>query len=145
MKEKINILIQIFTRVVTAIFLIASIYITIFNGTEQVLSVKDIWAIMIIAAASALFYIPLLSEKSFSKPVMFTLQILYFLAVNITTLITAAIRGWFSLQNPATLASFELVVISVYALVMFISYKIDSASAKEMNKRLKERQETSRD
>jgi hypothetical protein len=145
MKEKLNILIQIFTRVVTAIFLIASIYITIFNGTEQVLSVKDIWAIMIIAAASALFYIPLLSEKSFSKPVMFTLQILYFLAVNITTLITAAIRGWFSLQNPVTLASFELVVISVYALVMFISYKIDSASAKKMNKRLKERQETFRD
>ncbi|MCR4736007.1 MAG: DUF3021 family protein, partial [Treponema sp.] len=134
MKEKINIMIMIFTRVVTAIFLIASIYIALFFGYERALAIKDIWAIMLIGLFSAICYLPFLFEINYSKTAMIILQIVYFVTINVVTLFAGYLCHWFTLKNPINLLSFEAVVICVYALVMILSYKIDSTSAKKMNK-----------
>ena len=139
MKEIINIMIKIFTRVVTAIFLIASIYITFFFGTERVVASTDIWAIMLIGFVSAVCYLPFLLEINYSKIALVILQIVYFLIINAVTLVTGASRGWFTFKNPVNTISFEAVIICVYVIVMIVSYIIDSDSAKKMNQKLEER------
>lgn len=137
--EKIQILIKIFTRVVTAILLISSVYIYFFWGNEKIWSLVDILCLLLIALASALCILPFLSKKEHSKNMTLLFNILYFLQVNIISLLIGFLRQWFSLENIVTLFYFELVIILVYALVMFINYKIDNYEAKKMNEKLKER------
>lgn len=137
--EKIQILIKIFTRVVTAILLISSVYIYFFWGNEKIWSLVDILCLLLIALASALCILPFLSKKEHSKNMTLLFNILYFLQVNIISLLIGFLRQWFSLENIISLFYFELVIILVYALVMFISYKIDNYEAKKMNEKLKER------
>lgn len=137
--EKIQILIKIFTRVVTAILLISSVYIYFFWGNEKIWSLVDILCLLLIALASALCILPFLSKKEHSKNMTLLFNILYFLQVNIISLLIGFLRQWFSLENIVSLFYFELVIILVYALVMFINYKIDNYEAKKMNEKLKER------
>lgn len=140
MKEKINILINIFTRVVTTIFLIVTIYEAIFIGMDVTFKIMDIWGIMFIGLLCAICYLPLLSEKNYSKTIMIIFQVIYFVIINAATLVTGFLLHWFNFKSPVAVLSFELIIIFVYIIVMVISYKIDSDSAKEMNKKLKERQ-----
>ena len=140
MKEKLNIMINIFTRVVTTIFLLASIYEAIFVGFEVTFSIIDVWGIMIIGLLCAVCYLPLLNEQNYSKKTMIILQIAYAVIINAATLVTGFLLGWFNFKNSFAVFSFEVIIIFVYITVMLISYKIDSDSAKEMNEKLKERQ-----
>ena len=140
MKEKINILINIFTRVVTTIFLIVTIYEALFIGRDVTFKLMDIWGIMLIGLLCAICYLPLLSEKNYSKAAMIILQAVYFVVINATTLATGFLLHWFNFKNPLAVLSFELIIIFVYITVMIVFYKIDYNSAKEMNKKLKERQ-----
>lgn len=140
MKEKINILINIFTRVVTTIFLIVTIYEALFIGMDVTFKLMDIWGIMLIGLLCAICYLPLLSEKNYSKVTMIILQAGYFVVINATTLATGFLLHWFNFKNPLAVLSFELIIIFVYITVMMVFYKIDYNSAKEMNKKLKERQ-----
>ena len=140
MKDKINILINIFTRVVTTIFLITTIYEAIFVDLNLTLRIIDIWGIMLIGLICAICYLPLLIEKNYSKAVMVILQAVYFVAINAATLVTGFLLHWFNFKNPLAVLSFELIIIFVYITVMVVFYKIDYNSAKEMNKKLKERQ-----
>ena len=140
MKEKINILINIFTRVVTTIFLIVTIYEALFIGMDVTFRIIDVWGIMLIGLLCAICYLPLLSEKNYSKATMIILQAGYFVVINATTLATGFLLHWFNFKNPLAMLSFELIIIFVYITVMIVFYKIDYNSAKEMNKKLKERQ-----
>ena len=140
MKEKMNILINIFTRVVTTIFLIVTIYEALFIDMSVTFRIIDIWGIMLIGLICGICYIPLLSEKNYSKAAMIILQALYFIVINATTLITGFLLHWFNFKSPLAVFSFELIIIFVYITVMIVFYKIDYNSAKEMNKKLKERQ-----
>ena len=140
MKEKINILINIFTRVFTTIFLIVTIYEALFVDINLTFRIIDVWGIMLIGLLCAICYLPLLTEKNYSKTTMIILQIAYFVVINATTLVTGILLHWFNFKKTMTVLIFELIIIFVYITVMFIFYKIDYNSAKEMNKRLKERQ-----
>ena len=139
MKDKINLLLQIFTRVVTAIFFFASVYEAIFVGMDVTFKIVDVWGIMLIAVLCAVCYLPMLSEKEYSKVTMIILQVVYFVFINAATLATGFFLHWFNFKNPVAVFSFEIVIILVYVTVMVVSYKIDSDSAKEMNKKLEER------
>ena len=139
MKEKIDWMIQIFTRVVTTIFLIASVYEAIFVGMDVAFRIIDLWGIMLIGVLCAVGYLPMLSEKEYSKITMIILQVAYFVIINAATLTTGFMLKWFNFKNPVAVFSFEIVIILVYVTVMMISYKIDSDSAKKMNEKLEER------
>ena len=139
MKEKIDWMIQIFTRVVTTIFLIASVYEAIFVGMDVAFRIIDLWGIMLIGVLCAVGYLPMLSEKEYSKITMIILQVAYFVIINSATLTTGFMLKWFNFKNPVAVFSFEIVIILVYVTVMMISYKIDSDSAKKMNEKLEER------
>ena len=140
MKEKINILINIFTRVFTTIFLIVTIYEALFVDISLTFRIIDVWGFLLIGLLCAICYLPLLSEKNYTKTIMIILQVVYFVVINAATLVTGFLLHWFNLKSPMAVFSFELIIIFVYIIVMVISYKIDSDSAKEMNKKLKERQ-----
>ena len=136
MKEKIGELIKVFTRVVTTIFIIASVYLYIFWGTQKVFSVIDIFGILIIGFVSAICIIPYMSDKEYSKKGLLLLNILYFFEINIVSLVVGFVRQWFSFEHISTVICFELVIIVVYVIVSLINYKIDLNEANEMNKKL---------
>ena len=139
MKEKITAILEIFTRVVTAIFFFATLYEALFVSMEVTFKIIDIWGIMLIGILCGICYLPMLSEKNYSKRTMIILQIAYFIIINAATLVTGFLLRWFNFKNPIAVLSFEVVIILVYLTVMLISYKIDAVSAKKMNKKLEER------
>ncbi len=142
MKEKINAMISVFSRVVCGIFIFASIYTAFFSGFNRaVFSVKDVCAIFVIGLVSAIGILPLLADKPLSKTALIIYQIIYFLIINATALGAGAILGWFNLKNKILVISFEIVVIAVYACVMLISYRLDTNEADKMNQKLRERKE----
>lgn len=139
MKEKLIMLFGIFTRVVTAIFFFASLYEGIFVGLDVAFNILDMWGIMLIGVLCAICYLPMLSEKDYSKRTMIILQVAYFIIINAATLATGYFLHWFNFKNPVAVFSFEVVIILVYTTVMIVSYKIDAVSAKMMNEKLEER------
>lgn len=139
MKEQINTLISIFTRVVSAIFVFTSIYLACFVGFSATFKLKDILFILLIGLISAVCYLPMLGDRTFSKAQMLALQIGYFLVINTVVLVTGYFLTWFCFEDKASFIAFEGVIIAVYAIVMFVSYKVDSGSAEKMNKRLRDR------
>ncbi len=139
MKEQINTLISIFTRVVSAIFVFTSIYLACFVGFSATFKLKDILFILLIGLISAVCYLPMLGDRIFSKAQMLALQIGYFLVINTVVLVTGYFLTWFCFEDKASFIAFEGVIIAVYLIVMFVSYKVDSGSAEKMNKRLRDR------
>lgn len=139
MKEQINTLISIFTRVVSAIFVFTSIYLACFVGFSATFKLKDILFILLIGLISAVCYLPMLGDRTFSKAQMLALQIGYFLVINTVVLVTGYFLTWFCFEDKASFIAFEGVIIAVYLIVMFVSYKVDSGSAEKMNKRLRDR------
>ena len=141
--EKINILLTVFTRVVTTILIISSVYNYVFFGTERILSVLDIFGILLIGLVSALCQIPFLREIEYSKKMAFLINTLSFIVINGFCLFVGFFRDWFSFENMATILAFELVVILVYVIVMVVCYKIDSSNAEKMNQQLQKRKSKS--
>lgn len=94
---------------------------------------------MLIGLISAVCYLPMLGDRTFSKAQMLALQIGYFLVINIVVLVTGYFLTWFCFEDKASFIAFEGVIIAVYLIVMFVSYKVDSGSAEKMNKRLRDR------
>ena len=64
------------------------------------------------------------------------MNILYFLELNIASLVIGFILKWFCLEVISSVVLFELVIIAVYVIVSVINYKIDLNEANEMNKKL---------
>lgn len=137
MKDKIKTLIYIFSLIVTAIFIIDSIFLLIFKGKESALSVVDVLFILLDAFICALCYLPFLSDKGFSKTKMVLMQTGYFLVINAVVLVTGLFLNWFSFKNPVSFFEFEGVIIFSYVLAIFTAYKIDSGTADKMNQKLK--------
>ncbi len=141
MKEKIKFLITLFTRVLTAIIIFDSIMLLISSGTKAYLSVSDLICLILISLLCAIFYIPFLADKDFSKRQWIIMNICYFLAVNITTLVFGYLMHWFSFSKISSFIALEVVIICAYSLVMFFFYKLDMNTADKMNEKLKEREE----
>ncbi|MBO7420566.1 MAG: DUF3021 family protein [Spirochaetaceae bacterium] len=139
MKEEINILISIFTRVVSAIFVFTSIYLACFVGLSAKFGLLDIIFILVIGIITAVCYIPMLGDKTFSKAKMLAMQIGYFLVINTVVLVTGYFLTWFCFEDKVSFIAFEGVIIAVYLIVMLIFYKLDSGAAERMNKKLHDR------
>ena len=139
MKEEINILISIFTRVVSAIFVFTSIYLACFVGLSAKFGLLDIIFILLIGLISAVCYIPMLGDKTFSKAKMLAMQIGYFLVINTVVLVTGYFLTWFCFEDKISFIAFEGVIVAVYLIVMLIFYKLDSGAADRMNKKLHDR------
>lgn len=136
MKEKISRLINLFCSITAAIFIFSSIYICIFWGINIQLPLAYIFGVLLIGLVSTLAYIPLLSDKEFSKLAMIVMNTLHFLFVNAVVLATGYFLEWFSAR---TLPAMELTIIVVYAAVNVISYFINDREAKKLTELLNKR------
>ena len=108
----------------------------VFWGTERIFSALDILGILLIGIVSAICIIPFMSEKEYSKKGLLALNILYFLELNIASLVIGFILKWFCFEVISSVVLFELVIIAVYVIVSVINYKIDLNEANVMNKKL---------
>ena len=138
MKEKIKFLISIFTRILSGIIIIDSIILCIRTGKNTQLSLVDFFGIILIAFLCSVLYLPFLTDKVFSKRKMIIMNVLYFVGINIISLLTGFWLKWFYFTKLSSILPFELVITGTYVLVMFIFYKIDTDTADKMNQKLKE-------
>ena len=138
MKEKLNTLITISTRLSTVIFLIDSIALLAFKGKDACLSAVDVLVILGIALICGLLYVLILSDKNVSKKKMFLLQLLYIAIVNVIVLAIGHFLKWFSFCHIKTFLVFESVIIGVCVITLIYSYKCDSITAKKMTEKLKD-------
>ncbi len=144
MKEKISILIDIFTRVVAGILFFSVIYSLIVFGSNARLLLSDIFGILLIGFISAVAYIPFLRKKEISKKAMLFLNVIYFLVINISVFIIGFVQHWFLVENKKTIIGLELTFVSVYIIVMVVSFIIDVDNVSRMNELLKKRQENNK-
>ena len=136
MKNKISHLLNMFCLISVTVFVFSSIYICIFCGSGTLLPLSYIVGVLFIGLVSSLAYIPLLSDKEYSKRAMVVLNTLHFLFVNAVVIATGYYLEWFS---PKTLPAMELTIIVVYAAVNVISYFINDREAKKLTELLNKR------
>lgn len=135
-KEKIQVMINIHTRVVTGVFLFLCFYILWLPGDVSII-LQDIVGIQIIGLISAVAYLPLLSDKEVSKKRMIVYNFLYFAVINFSVMVMGYKLHWANFSQKGTVIAIEAMVIATYALVKFISYRVDYSEASKMNKKLK--------
>ena len=138
MKEKIKFLVTLFPRIVTCVLIFDVILLFIVNGKDSSLSIVDIIGIMFVALMCSVLYLPLLTDKTFSKRMMIFLNVAYFVIVNAITLLVGLFLNWFKFTNIVSFCALEGVIVATYVLVMILFYKVDVSTADKMNEKLKE-------
>ena len=138
MKEKIKFLVTLFTRIVTCVLIFDVILLFIVKGKDSSLSIVDIIGIMFVALMCSVLYLPLLTDKTFSKRMMIFLNVAYFVIVNAITLLVGLFLNWFKFTNIVSFCALEGVIVATYVLVMILFYKVDVSTADKMNEKLKE-------
>lgn len=136
-KNILNQFFEMFTKLTTVIFIFSSVYISIFVGFNDSLSVKYIWGVLFVALVISVARIPFFSEKERSKRQFLILNIIYFLITNAVVLATGFILHWFTLENPATIIGMEITYVLVFATVWFLIYISIKHSAQKLNDQLK--------
>ncbi len=139
MRGKISILISIFSKVVSAIFLFTSIHHVILYGLTTVFRMQDILFILLIGFLSALLYLPFLFENNFSKVMMIILQAAYFIVINAIVLFIGFKQNWIRFESKSSVIGLEIIIIVVYVITMLVSYKLDYNTAEKMNDMLEKR------
>ena len=93
---------------------------------------------MFVALMCSVLYLPLLTDKTFSKRMMIFLNVAYFVIVNAITLLAGLFLNWFKFTNIVSFCALEGVIVATYVLVMILFYKVDVSTADKMNEKLKE-------
>ena len=137
--EMISIMINICTRVVTLVFIIATLFILIFSEDKDIRwSITDIWGVLLIGIVSGagfgIFYI----KKNMSNRQLLLLKAIYFLMINAVLFFVALKLGWMKKDWPS-ISLMEVMFILVYFLVDALVYLLDFNEAKKINEKLKNR------
>ena len=138
-KEMISIMINICTRVVTLVFMIATLSILIFSDDKDIRwSITDIWGVLLIGIVSGagfgIFYI----KKNMTNKLLLLLKAIYFLMINAVLFFVALKLGWMQTNWPS-IALMEVMFIIVYFFVNVLVYLLDFNEAKKINEKLKNR------
>ena len=91
----ISVMINICTRVVTLVFMIATVFILIFSDDKDIRwSITDIWGVLLIGIVSGagfgIFYI----KKNMTNKLLLLLKAIYFLMINAVLFFVALKLGW---------------------------------------------------
>lgn len=137
--EIISVMINIFTRVVTLIFLVVTLKACITEDIHRVyFSLRDVLGILLMGLISGLavgiFYI----KKNMKARTMMLLHIIYFLILNALLFCLGIFFGWFE-TSPKSLITMEIMFILVYLVVLFLVYIFDLNETKKINQKLKDR------
>lgn len=130
--EIISVMLNICTRVITLIFIVATLFE---SGSWKIESIRGVIFIGIISGlAFGLFYI----KKNMTRVQTFLFYILYFLILNVTLFIVSIKLDWIQKELNSCLRMeimFVLVFFGVYALMYFVDFN----EAKKINKKLQDR------
>ncbi len=132
----------LFTRIATAVFTFSSVYIAICFGVKCTLDLSYIWGVLTVSVICSLARIPFMGEKEISKSKMLAANIIYFLFVNTTVLITGYYLKWFYFNELKMIIGMEITVILIYAAIIIIYYNADLQVSDKMNAKLKTRQKS---
>lgn len=141
MRNKLNILFTVFTRVCTLSFIFSSLYILIFFGRYSLLNLEYVWGILLIAFVSTIGYIPFLSEKEPSRFFLVFSRALYFILLDTVILFVGYRLRWYYPDEKRTVIGIELAVIAAFVCFCVASYILDSNKANKMNEVLKKRKQ----
>lgn len=140
---KIKSFFSLFSRITTGILIFASVYLYIFWGAGEVLSVIVIWELIfnafICSIGSMLIY-SRDNDKEPSKNMLLAKQIICFVYNNAATLVCGFVFGWFRQGDWKMIVGLEICVIVVYTVVDILTYVASSNDAAKMNDRLRNRE-----
>lgn len=135
----ISVMINICTRVITLIFIMITVFRKAFDPTGTIiLSLKDIWGVILIGVISGLGFGIFYIKKNISNKLLFLFKILYFLILNITLCVIGLNIGWFK-KEFSSIAIMEIMFVLVFIVVSVLVYLLDFNDAKKINKKLQER------
>ena len=137
--EVISVMINIFTRVVTFIFLVVIVRAWFTGSINDIhFSVMDVSGILLMGFISGfavgIFYI----KKNMTAKLTIILHILYFLILNAVLLWIGLTWGWFA-KNIKSLMSMEIMFLLIYFAVTILVYIFDFNETKKINQKLKDR------
>ncbi len=137
--NKLRTIAKLFTMIASGILLVATVYITIFWGSDTDISIKVLW--QIIAAAALCSLVGLIfpdGRKEPSKKAMLLLTILCFVYENAVVLTCAFVFEWIKNRDPLMTLAMELCIIAVFAAVYAAGYFSDRREAEKMNRMLEQ-------
>ena len=135
----ISVMINICTRVVTIIFIMITIFRKAFDPAGTIiLTLKDIWGVILIGVVSGLGFGIFYIKKDKSNRLLFLCKLLYFLIINATLWIVGLNIGWFK-KEISSIVIMEVMFVLVFFFVSVLVYLLDFNEAKKINKKLKDR------
>ena len=137
--EVISIMINIFTRVVTFIFLVVTVKAFFTGDINNIhFSGKDVSGIILMGFISgfsvAIFYI----KRNITARTIVILHILYFLILNTVLFCIGISFGWME-KSPKSLIGMEIMFVVIYFSVLILVYIFDCNETKKINQKLQDR------
>ena len=140
--EMFSVMVNICTRVVTLIFIVAPLVMIIMGKAEDIKwALRDIWGVLLIGIVSGLFFGLFYIKKNMSGKQIVLLEILYFLILNVVLLFVGLKLGWF-VKEISSLATMEIMFVVIYFAVTFLVYLFDFNEAKKINKKIQDRKKS---
>lgn len=133
-----SVMINICTRVVTIIFLIATLIPYLTGDKNQKWSITDIWGVLFIGFVSGLLFGIYYSIKKASQLKQNLFFIFYFLMLNALVLGLGIKLHWFSAELKSVLIM-EGMFLLVFFLVYVLVYVFDFNQTKKINQKLQDR------
>lgn len=128
---------QTFSQISSLIFILASLYIWYFYGFNMHLNFSFTWGVLLISAIVSLGSLFFVKNKELSKIQMLVSYVIYFLSMSILAFIFGYYLHWFHIKNISMIICLELIVLAVFAAIIFINYLTDKKTAEEMTKKLR--------
>ena len=137
-ENMLSIMINICTRVVTIIFIIATLIPYLTGDKNQHWSISDIWGVLLIGIFSGLMFGVYYALKKTSKLLTYLFFICYFLVINALVLGFGFKLNWFSTELKSVLLM-EGMFLLVFFLVYVLVYVFDFNQTKKINQKLQDR------
>ena len=130
--EIISVMLNICTRVISLIFVIAMLFGSASWSKE---SIQGIIFIGLVSGLSfGLFYV----KKNMTRMQTFLFYVLYFLILNVTLFAVSIKLGWIQ-KELASCLRMEMMFVMVFFGVCVLMYLVDFNEAKKINQKLKDR------
>ena len=133
-----SVMINICTRVVTIVFIIATIIPYLTGNKNQHWSISDIWGVLFIGIFSGLLFGLYYSFEKTSRLKYTLFFICYFLMINVLVLGLGFKLHWFSTEVKSILLM-EGMILIVFFLVYVLVYVFDFNQTKKINQKLQDR------
>ncbi len=136
--ERLKLLFDVFTKVVTCVTVGAAVYCMVFFS-QITFGVEMLWQILLVSFLTSVG--TLLYTDSISQKKMKVMCVLHYMIVNVIVVVCGLWFEWFHLDNLPQMIGILIVIALVFLVVSVVSWKQAMQMADLMNARLLEYQE----